>query len=458
VTLLPGLAAAQGLTPSEQLGRDIFRELIEINTDHAVGSTTVAAQALAKRLLAAGYPAGDVQVIGPDGSRNHNLVARLRGSGRGRPVLFLAHLDVVEARRDDWSLDPYTFTERDGYFYGRGTQDIKEGAAALVGMLIRMKQEGFVPTRDVIVALTAGEESGGDYNGVDWLIKNHRDLIDAEYCINVDGGGAQLKGGKRFANAVQASEKLFVSFRLEVRNPGGHSSLPTEDNAIYRLAAALTRVAGYRFPVHLTEVTRSYFNGVAQQEGGSTASDLRAVLATPSAPEAAKRLSKSPFNNAMLRTTCVATLLEAGHAINALPQLARASVNCRLIPGDSPDSVERALKRVVADTAVAVTPLGKPTPSAPSPLRPEIMRPITRVTESMWPGVPVIPFMDTGATDGLFLRNVGIPTYGVNGVFIDVDDIRAHGRDERVGVKDFYQGLEFHYRLGRALTGAELTQ
>jgi acetylornithine deacetylase/succinyl-diaminopimelate desuccinylase-like protein len=447
-------ASSQTRTPNERLARDIFAQLIRINTTHDSGNTTIAAGAMAARLRAAGYPARDVTVVGPR-PRNRNLVVRLRGTGARRPVLLLAHLDVVEAKRADWSLDPFTLTERDGFFYGRGTSDIKDGAATLVAAMIRWKQEGFVPDRDLILALTAGEESAADYNGVEWLLANRRDLIDAEFCINTDGGDPFTQNGKRIQRSVQASEKMAVSFRLEVTNPGGHSSLPTRDNAIYHLVDALQRIAGYEFPLDLNEVTRSYFERVANLSSGQVAEDMKAVARPDPDTAAARRLSASPYYNAQLRTTCVATQLEAGHARNALPQLARATVNCRILPDESPEAVRQTLVRLVHDPQVAVTWFEPPTPSPPSRLTSEVMSPIERTTAALWPGVAVIPTMETGATDGVYLRTGGIPTYGVSGVFLDLDDIRAHGRDERIGVQDFYDGVEYVYRLGRELASPD---
>jgi acetylornithine deacetylase/succinyl-diaminopimelate desuccinylase-like protein len=447
-----GLAAqSPTLTPDQALARDIFRELIEINTTHSVGNTTVAAAAMAKRLRDAGFAASDVQVVGPR-PKNQNLVARLHGTGARKPLLLLAHLDVVEARREDWSVDPFTLLERDGFFYGRGTSDIKDGAAIWVATLIRLKRENFKPDRDVILALTAGEESSEDYNGVEWLLANRRDLVDAEYCINADAGDPQIKNGKRIARTVQASEKVFQSYQLEVHNPGGHSSLPIKDNAIYRLAAALVRVSRYDFPVDINEVTRAYFTQSAAIESGRVGADMRAVLATPPDSGALARLSTEPWYNASLRTTCVATLLNAGHAENALPQMAQATVNCRILPNESPDDIRQTLIRVIADSMVAVTPVAPAKPSPPSPLTPAVMTPINRVTAELWPGVPTVPVMETGATDGLYLRNAGIPTYGVSGVFLDIDDVRAHGRDERIAVGAFYDALPYTHALVKALS------
>lgn len=442
-------AQSAGLSDVEQLARDLFAELIEINTTDAQGSVTEAAEAMAARLLAEGFPAEDVRVLGPH-PRKGNLVARLRGTGSRRPLLLLAHLDVVEARREDWSFDPFAFLEQDGYYYGRGTSDDKAMAAIWIANLIRLVREGHVPNRDIVVALTADEE-GGDYNGIDWLLQNHRPLVDAAYALN-EGGGGQIKNGKHLLNEVQLSEKVYLSFRLEVKNPGGHSSLPVKDNAIYHLAEGLARLARFDFPVVLNDGTRVFFERMAEIETGEVAADMKAVTQVPPDPAAVSRLATSAYYNALMRTTCVATMLEAGHAENALPQTAVAVVNCRMLPGSSVEGVRQTLVDAVADEAIAITAMGAPTPSPPSPLDPEIMQPIERITEALWPGVPVVPTMLTGATDGLYLRNAGIPTYGVSGLFEDIDDNRAHGRDERIGVKAFFEGQEFLYRLVRALS------
>jgi len=446
------------LSANDQRARDIFEQLININTTGSSGSTTVAANAMARRLLDAGFPAADVQVIGPEGSKNFNLVARFRGTGPQKPILLLSHLDVVEAKREDWSMDPFTFLEKDGFFYGRGTLDVKDGDAILVATLVRLKQEGYRPNRDLILALTTGEEGGSDYNGVDWLLKSHRDLIDAAYVINMDGGDPVMMNGKRLMRTVQAAEKVYVTFKLEVHNAGGHSSLPTKDNAIYRLAAALGRLSAYQFPPQLTEITRATFQNWAALQQGQLAADLAAVARpTPATPDTAaiRRLSEvSPVYNAQLRTTCVATELAGGHAENALPQTASATVNCRMMPGTSSEEVQRTLNTVVNDTAVVISVVTAATPSPPSPLTPAIMDPIQRVTKRLW-NIPVVPVMETGATDGLFLRNVGIPVYGVSGVFVDINDIRAHGRDERIGVKDYYDGAEYIYQLVKAVSSTQ---
>jgi acetylornithine deacetylase/succinyl-diaminopimelate desuccinylase-like protein len=434
---------------NNQLARDIYKELIEINTTDSAGTTTVAAQAMADRLKAAGFPETDIQVIGPN-PRKRNLVARYRGAGQRKPLLLVAHLDVVEAPRQDWSVDPFKFLEREGYFWGRGTTDDKAMAAAWIAAFLRFRKEHYVPDRDLIIALTADEE-GGDNNGIQWLLANHRDLIDAEYALN-EGGESQMKEGTYLLNAIQASEKVYQSFRLEVHSPGGHSSRPLNDNAIYHLAEGLTRLSKFQFPAHMTEATTEYYKRMALLTSGQTANDMRAVSKNPLDRAALSRLSRSTHDNALLRTTCVATRLEGGHADNALPQLARAVVNCRILPGESPSEVRSTLIRVLADSKISVTAMEDAVASAPSPLRPEVMSAVERATNLMWPGVPVIPVMSTGATDGLYLRNAGIPTYGVSGFFQEVDDTRAHGRDERLGVKQFYEGHEFLYRLVKALS------
>jgi len=457
IVLLAGLSlplhaqTRAALSANDQRARDIFEQLININTTGSSGSTTAAAKAMADWLLKAGFPPADVQIVGPAGSPNHNLVARYRGTGKQKPILLLAHLDVVEARREDWSLDPFKFTEQDGFFYGRGTLDVKDGDAILVATLARLRQEGYKPNRDLILALTTGEEGGSDYNGVQWLLENHRDLIDAEYVINMDGGDPVKVQGKRLMRSVQAAEKVYVTFKLEVRNPGGHSSLPTKDNAIYRLAAALGRVSTYEFPARLNEITRTFFQRMAPLQQGRLATDMAAVAATTDSGAMRRLSDMSPLWNAQLRTTCVATQLAGGHAENALPQSASATVNCRMLPGTPQDDVQRALAAAVNDTAVAITVISPATPSPPSALKPEIMDPIERVTKRLW-NIPVIPVMETGATDGLFLRNAGIPVYGVSGVFVDIDDVRAHGKDERIGVQDYYDGAEYIYQLVKAVS------
>jgi len=454
LSLLLVPAHAQSLPPHQQLARDIYKELIEINTTNSVGDNTAAAEAMAKRLRAAGIPAADIFVGGPV-PRKGNLVARLRGKAGAtrKPLLLLAHIDVVEANKADWSdnLDPFKLTEKDGYFYGRGTADDKAMAAIFTANLIRMKQMNAVPDRDIILALTADEE-GGDHNGVDWLIKNHRNLVDAEFGLN-EGGGGQSRGGKRLANRVQASEKVYVDFTLEVTNKGGHSSQPQAENAIYQLSSALANISKHTFAPKLNEVTRAYFDKMSGLETGQIAADFKAVAQPTPDAAAMARLSAVPLYNAALRTTCVATMASAGHAPNALPQRATANVNCRILPGEDPAEVQRTLERVIADPRVTVKPVAAAKPSPPSPLTPQLMETITRITEEMWPGVVVVPFMSVGATDALFFRQMGVPIYGVSGLFGDMDDVRAHGRDERMGVKEFFDGQEFLWWLVTSITG-----
>jgi acetylornithine deacetylase/succinyl-diaminopimelate desuccinylase-like protein len=445
---------AQNSDATNKLAHDIYKQLIEINTTDSVGSTTVAAEAMAQRLRDAGYPASDVQVIGPN-PRKGNLLARLRGTGARKPMLMICHLDVVEARREDWSMDPFQFIEKDGYFYGRGSGDIKDGDAILMAAMIRLKQESFQPDRDIILALTADEE-GGKFNGVDWLIKNHRELIDAEFILNPDAGDFELDKGKKLLVGIQAAEKLYQDYDVKVTNPGGHSSLPGKENAIYELADALMRLEHYQFPFELSEVTREYFKRETDIVGGTTGADMKAILPTPPDAAAIARLSESPFYNARMRTTCVATRLEAGHANNALPGMARANINCRILPGHTPDEVQATLEKVIADPKVSISQVAAPGAglrSNPlSTLQPEVMQAVEKVVKEMWPGVPVVPVLDAGASDGAISRAAGYTTYGIPGVFMDVDDDRSHGRDERIRVASFYSGVDFYYRLIKTLS------
>jgi acetylornithine deacetylase/succinyl-diaminopimelate desuccinylase-like protein len=429
----------------QKLSRDIFKELVEINTTTGKGSTA-AAEAMASRLRGAGFEANDIQVTGPD-LLHKNLVVRYHGKGTMRPVLFICHLDVVEALQQDWSTDPFSFIEKDGYFYGRGTTDVKCEDADLITNLIRLKQEKFIPDRDIIVALTADEE-GGSNNGVNWLLTNCRDLIDAEFGINPDGGGGSLKEGRHMALEVQTSEKIYASFEVTARNKGGHSSLPVKNNAIYELSQGLIRLSQFDFPVRLNETTHNYFEGTALKETGQVKSDILTILQNPSDTEAANRLAaSSAYYNAMMRTTCVATMLNAGHAENALPQTASATVNCRMLPDDNVENVLANLKQAIADTLISVICTYSSFVAPLSPLRDDLRIPVEQICESMWPGVKVSPVMSTGATDSKYLRRAGIPSYGISGMFTDMDDVRAHGKDERIGVSDFYQGVEFMYRF-----------
>lgn len=445
----PSSASAQQPDDFRSLARDVLDELIGINTEHSVGGTLGAAHAVERRLLEAGFVPADLDVseVAPG---EGNIVARLRGRDTGlRPILLLAHIDVVEADPRDWTLPPFELIERDSTFYGRGVADDKDEAAIYTAIMIRMKREGFVPNRDIILALTADEEGGG-HNGVQWLLQNRRELIDAEFGLN-EGGGGQVVDGVRVANTVQASEKKFQNFTLEATNPGGHSSQPRPDNAIYDLARALTAIAAHEMPVHLNEVTSAYFSAMAGVvEDAEVADAMRRIVADPSDEEAAAVLSRDPGYNSRLRTTCVATLLDGGHASNALPQRATANVNCRILPDESPDDIRAALERAIGNPDVTVTEAERARNSVPSPLTPALLETIEEITADMWPGVPVVPTMSTGATDGLYLRNAGIPVYGVSGLFYE--ETFAHGMNERIPVSAFYEGLEFLDRLVRALT------
>jgi acetylornithine deacetylase/succinyl-diaminopimelate desuccinylase-like protein len=427
----------------------IYRELVEIDTMQPAGDTTAAARAMAKHLLDAGYDAADVQVLEPY-PRRGNLVARLRGTGEMKPLLLLAHLDVVPARKEDWSgnLDPTKLTERDGYFYGRGALDDKAMGSIFVANMARMKREGFRPKRDIILALTADEEAG-EHNGVDWLVEHRRDLIDAELALNEGGTGTWRDGGA-YMQGVQVSEKMYQSYALEATSAGGHSSLPERDNAIYELAHALDGVAALEFPAHLTDATRRYFGAIGATEVGSLVPAIGAVArGTPTDIEL-RAVSTIPRFNAQLRTTCVATRLEGGHADNALPARARAVVNCRLLPGEEPAFVHAQLQRAAGDR-VKVTAMNTAHPSPPADLDSPAMRTIERVCESMWPRVPVVPLMSAGATDGAPLRNAGISVYGVSGIFLEHGENRMHGRDERIPVRSFFEAAQFLDRLAREL-------
>jgi len=447
-------------TAHNALARDLLKELIEINTTDSVGSVTQASEAMAKRLRDAGFPAADVQVLGPN-DRKKNLVARLRGTGKHKPVLLIGHLDVVEARREDWTTDPFKLVEKDGYFYGRGTQDMKDGDAIMVAALIRLKKEGFRPSRDIIVALTADEESGGS-NGVDWLFRNRRDLVDAEFVLNHDGSSVDTEHGKPVVYKLESSEKVYADFLLTTTNPGGHSSQPRRENAIYELAEGLARLAQFEFPFELNAITRSYFENMAQIETGERAADMRAILQTPPDEAAIARLSRDPIDHSVMHTTCVATRLTGGHANNALPQRAQATVNCRILPGHSPEEVRQDLIKVLASDKIKVQSIaddGQISDTAsdrkgfpPPPLRPEVMQPLQKRVAEFWPGLKVVPSMSTGASDDVYVNAAGLTSYAITGIALDRDEHRAHGRDERLGTASFDTGNEFFYRYLKALT------
>ena len=450
-TRAPG--APTSLTPDQQAARAIYQEIVEINTADSVGSVTRAAEVVAARFRAAGFPAGDIHIVGPaDAPAKHNLVVRLRGKTRAKPILLLAHLDVVQALRADWPRDPFVLVEEDGWFYGRGVSDDKSMCAMFIANLLRYKREGWVPERDLILALTADEE-GGNHNGVSWLIENRRELIDAEYAIN-EGGGGTLQDDKPLIHSIQAAEKVYEDFTFTVKNTGGHSSVPRKDNAIYSLAQALLKVQQYTFPVELNAITSAFFEQTAKVEMPSLAAAMRAVVANPADTAAARILSTDPRYAAMLRTTCVATMLDGGHAPNALPQTAKANVNCRIVPSSKASEVRAVLERIVSDSTVSIEG-ERPdrTDGAPAAIHPVLLRATTALTKQMFGDIPVIPTMSTGATDGYRLRNAGIPTYGVSGIFSAPGETNAHGRNEKLRVKSFYDGLAFLYELVKQVAG-----
>ena len=453
-------AAAADRQDPHQLARSLFKQLIEIPTTESGAGSTPAAEAMAQRLREGGFAAADVHVVGP-GGRKQNMVARLKGTGRKRPVLLIGHLDVVEALREDWTVDPFVFLEKDGYFYGRGTQDMKDGIAIMMTTLLRYRAEGYRPDRDIILALTADEESG-TANGVDWLLKNRRDLVDAEFVLNHDGGGVMMDNGRVTQVDLTASEKVYADFDLIATNPGGHSSVPPRENAIYSLTRGLDRIATYAFPFELNNVSRAYLQHMVKSAEAAHAGVLRGVLQTPPDPQALQQLSADAIYNALVRTTCVATRLYGGHANNALPQTARANVNCRILPGHSPEEVRQELVKVVADPSVKVRYFNFITEQfddvapdvrgyAPPPLRPDVLKPLEKIAGKMWPGAPVVPAMAVGASDSIYTNAAGMPTYMVSGSALPRDDFRAHGQDERLGVQAFYNGVDFFYEYLKAV-------
>ncbi len=460
IVLSTAVARAATDNANNALAYEIFKELIEIDTTDSVGNVTTSSKAMAKRLLDAGFPAEDVQLLGPN-ERKMNLVVRFHGTGKRKPILLFGHLDVVEVQRENWSTDPFKLIEKDGYFYGRGTSDMKNDDAMMVATLIRLKKEGFRPSRDIILALTADEE-GGASNGVEWLVNHHRDLIDAEFAINTDGYSVLADQGKALRYEMYGTEKVYADYLLTATNRGGHSSLPRADNAIYELTGALAKLAAYEFPFELNDVTRAYYERMAGSETGERAADMRAILRTPPDAAAIERLSRNVRDHATVRTTCVTTRLRGGHANNALPQQAQATVNCRILPAHSPEEVRQTLAQVIANPAIKVQYLsvdgaahdtatdihGFPPPA----LSAEVMRPLEQLVREMWPGIKVVPAMSLGASDAVFTMRAGLPTYNITGNLQDRDDIRAHGLDERIRVDSFYTGLDFLYRYLKAIT------
>ena len=441
------LAADDG----EAAFRELYRELVEINTTLSEGSCTAAAEAMAARLRGAGFPEDDVLVLVPPGQpKDGNLVARLQGREAALdPILLLAHIDVVEARREDWERDPFKLVEENGFFYARGASDDKAMAAVITDSLIRFRKEGHIPRRTITLALTCGEETSSVHNGVVWLLKNRPELLRARFALNEGASGLLDANDRPVALDIQAGEKVYQDFTLESTNVGGHSARPVRENAINQLAAALLRIASYQFPIQLNSTTRASFEHQATMAQPDVAADIRAVLADPPSAEAAERLwSRNPSWNGMLRTTCVATMIEGGHAENALPQRARANVNCRILPGITIDAVQRQLTELVADDAIKISIHGDRGISAPvPPLTPEVLEPARRVAAQIWPGVPLVPTMTPGATDGRLLNEAGIPTYGLTGMFHDAEGSRAHGLNERIRVKSLLDGRRFLHEV-----------
>ncbi|RFP08801.1 M20/M25/M40 family metallo-hydrolase [Duganella sp. BJB488] len=452
--VVAGAAHGADLTPVRKQMREIYQELVETNTTNSTGSCTVAANKMAKRLKAAGFQDADLHlIVPPGGPAKGNLVARIKGDGSKKPLLLLAHIDVVEANRADWVRDPFKLVEEDGMFYARGASDDKAMAASFVANMIRYKKEKLAPKRDVVMALTCDEEMvPSKFDGAEYLFNHHRALIDAEIALNEGGGGLLDKQGKPVRHGIQAGEKIYQSFQLEVTNPGGHSSAPYRDNAIYHLAEGLSRLGRFAFPFKLSDVTRSYYERMSTVEQGQVAADMKAILGDPPDAAALERLyAVSPVHNSTVRTTCVATRVDAGHADNALPQRARATVNCRILPDEKVDDVQATLQRVLADDQIKITRIGEGLSAPMPPLTPTLMKAVEEISNDMWPGVPVIPTMSTGGTDGRFLNSGGIWTYGISGMFAGPEGSGAHGLNEHIRVKSLYDGQEYLYRLAKRL-------
>jgi acetylornithine deacetylase/succinyl-diaminopimelate desuccinylase-like protein len=451
----PGLAE-EAPRPDQLAFRDLYKELVETNTTLSSGSCTLAAERMAARLKAAGFADNQLTLFAtPEHPKEGGLVAVYPGTAKSaKPILLIAHIDVVEAKRADWERDPFTMVEENGYFYGRGTADDKAQAAVWIDTLIHFKQEGYKPKRTVKVALTCGEETNGAFNGAEWLAANKRDLIDAEFALNEGGGGDSDGKGKVLGQSVQVGEKTFANFRLETRNPGGHSSAPVPANAIYELAAALSRIAAYDFPLEMTDTTRRFFAEAGAARGDETGRAMVALAKDPTDKAAEAIVNKDPFLHSNLRTTCVATLLDGGHAANALPQRAGANINCRIFPGHSIESIRDELATLIGDPGVTVTQLApkRPAPPAP-PLDPKVIGPMQTLVDKYWPGLKVVPAMANGYTDATFLGTVGIPTYGIPGMWGDPDGNGAHGLNERMEVRSVYVGRDYMYDLVKAYAG-----
>lgn len=460
-----GLAAAFGLTMMAGLAapdsgeadfRGLYKELVETNTTLSSGSCTLAAEKMVARLKSAGYADGDVHLFStPDHPKEGGLVAALKGSDPGaKAILLLAHLDVVEAKRSDWQRDPFSLIEEGGYFYGRGTSDDKAMAAIFTDLLIRYKREGYTPKRTIKLALTCGEETSGAFNGAEYLAKNHHDWVDAAFALN-EGGSGQLDGkGARVSLNIEAAEKVYQDYTLTATNPGGHSSRPRPDNAIYAMADALKKIAAYEFPVMINDANRGYFIEIAKIRKDAVGKAMTDIVANPDNKAADAVLSKDPSLHTMLRTTCVATMIAGGHATNALPQNVSANINCRIFPGTSPEAVRQQLSKIVGDPALQIGFSGPLSPATPAPkMGEDILGPIRAAAAEVYPGTPVIPMLMAGATDGIYMTAGGIPTYGVDGYFSDPDQGNIHGLNERVRVQSLMDGRRFQYLLVKKFAG-----
>jgi acetylornithine deacetylase/succinyl-diaminopimelate desuccinylase-like protein len=440
---------------NEKLAHDILRDIIQVHSVHDVGTKGVA-DILVRYLKAGGFTDSEITVLPEEKYPNQvNVVVRLKGKGPGKPILWNGHIDVVEAKASDWTVPPFQFLEKDGYFYGRGTSDMKDEDAAMAASLIRLKKEGYIPDRDIIVAFTADEEVGNEQDGMWYLVREHKPLVDAEYAMNPDGGSGEYENGKRLDFGVETGEKTYVTFTITTSNKGGHSSEPRPDNAIYELADGLVKLAHYQFPFKTNASTRLYFKAMSAHETGQTAADMLSVAKDgPIDQAAATRLAKDTSMNSILHSTCVATMLSGGHQENALAGSATATVQCRIMPDETMAQTQATLEKVVADPAIKFANIGIVSSAPETVPNPAVMAKVTDVVHSMWPGVTVEPVMDAGASDSIFTRNAGIPSYGVGGGWNDINDLRMHGRDERHEINDFYSSVEFTYRLMKALSGA----
>lgn len=455
--LLAQPLAAQNIRPDQAKFRELYQELVETNTTLSAGSCTEAAAKMAARLKAAGYTDQDITLFStPEHPKDGGLVAVLKGSdAKARPMLLLAHIDVVEAKREDWTRDPFKLVEENGFFYARGSADDKSMAAIWTDSLIRFKQDGFKPKRTIKLALTCGEETTYAFNGAEWLAKNKPDLVAAQFALNEGGGGRLDKDGNRQMLVVQVGEKATQNYRIETTNPGGHSSRPVPDNAIYELADALKRVQGYEFPVHFNEVSKAFFANTAKLLGGEMGKAMTALIANPEDAAANRIVSADPTFHTMLRTTCVATLLDGGHANNALPQRAGANINCRIAPGETVEGTQATLAKVIGDPKVKITLETPIRPLAVSPpLDAKIIGPMETLGKKYFPGVPMTPVMSSGATDGIFLEAIGIPVYGVPGIFGEIDGNGAHGLNERIRVRSLYEGRDYLFDLVKLYANA----